>query len=161
VSPAVAPDTFGYTLTESWLAGVPVVVGPGGATAERVTEQGGGLVAQMETPECYLQVLKSLLRDASLLGRLRSETGRISAAGTFEWYREMYRDLVGGKRTSNLAVQTLDAEFEAGGAVDNTGQRSAPSRVLRYAWRMRSALAPAGSRRERIYLQVRRGLVHR
>ena len=42
--PSAGPETFSYTLSESWRAGVPALVPPIGALAERVTESGAGWV---------------------------------------------------------------------------------------------------------------------
>ena len=42
VFPTVWPETFGYTLSEAWMAGRPVLVPPGGALGERVLATGAG-----------------------------------------------------------------------------------------------------------------------
>jgi GT2 family glycosyltransferase/glycosyltransferase involved in cell wall biosynthesis len=42
VFPAVWPETFGYTLSEAWMAGRPVLVPSGGALGERVLATGAG-----------------------------------------------------------------------------------------------------------------------
>jgi hypothetical protein len=44
VYPSAGPETFSYTLSEAWSAGVPVLVPPIGALAERVTGSGAGYV---------------------------------------------------------------------------------------------------------------------
>jgi GT2 family glycosyltransferase/glycosyltransferase involved in cell wall biosynthesis len=44
VFPAVWPETFSYTLSESWLAGRPALVPPGGALQERVLSTGAGWI---------------------------------------------------------------------------------------------------------------------
>ena len=41
--PSAGPETFSYTLSEAWSAGVPVLVPPIGALAERVAGTGAGL----------------------------------------------------------------------------------------------------------------------
>jgi glycosyltransferase involved in cell wall biosynthesis len=40
--PTRVPESFSYSLSEAWDAGVPVLAGPGGAIAERVSAHGGG-----------------------------------------------------------------------------------------------------------------------
>jgi GT2 family glycosyltransferase/glycosyltransferase involved in cell wall biosynthesis len=40
--PSVCPETFSYTLSEAWRAGVPTLVPPIGALAERLGESGAG-----------------------------------------------------------------------------------------------------------------------
>ena len=42
--PSAGPETFSYTLTESWTAGRPVLVPPIGALPERVQGTGAGWV---------------------------------------------------------------------------------------------------------------------
>ena len=42
--PSAGPETFSYTLSESWRAGIPALVPPIGALAERVAESGAGWV---------------------------------------------------------------------------------------------------------------------
>ena len=42
--PSAGPETFSYTLSESWRAGIPALVPPIGALAERVTDSGAGWV---------------------------------------------------------------------------------------------------------------------
>ena len=42
--PSAGPETFSYTLSEAWSAGVPVLVPPIGALAERVENSGAGWV---------------------------------------------------------------------------------------------------------------------
>jgi GT2 family glycosyltransferase/glycosyltransferase involved in cell wall biosynthesis len=42
--PSECPETFSYTLSEAWRAGLPAIVPPIGALFERVTESGAGFV---------------------------------------------------------------------------------------------------------------------
>lgn len=42
--PSVGPETFSFTLSEAWAAGIPAIVPPIGALAERVAATGGGWV---------------------------------------------------------------------------------------------------------------------
>src|SRR5439155_17511335 len=42
--PSTGPETFSFTLSEAWAAGLPVVVPPIGALAERVAAGGGGWI---------------------------------------------------------------------------------------------------------------------
>jgi GT2 family glycosyltransferase/glycosyltransferase involved in cell wall biosynthesis len=44
VYPSAGPETFSYTLSEAWAAGIPAVVPPIGALAERMAATGGGWV---------------------------------------------------------------------------------------------------------------------
>jgi GT2 family glycosyltransferase/glycosyltransferase involved in cell wall biosynthesis len=42
--PSVGPETFSFTLSEAWAAGIPAIVPPIGALGERVAATGGGWV---------------------------------------------------------------------------------------------------------------------
>ena len=42
--PSAGPETFSYTLSEAWASGVPALVPPIGALAERVNDSGGGWI---------------------------------------------------------------------------------------------------------------------
>jgi len=47
VLPSIVPESFGLTLSECWLAGVPAVAFAHGALAERITHHGGGWLAPL------------------------------------------------------------------------------------------------------------------
>ena len=46
--PSAGPETFSYTLSEAWSAGIPPLVPPIGALAERVSSRGAGFVMSDE-----------------------------------------------------------------------------------------------------------------
>jgi glycosyltransferase involved in cell wall biosynthesis len=58
--PSAGPETFSFTLSEAWAAGMPVVVPPFGALAERVAGSGGG----------WLWTEAEWRDDASMLARI-------------------------------------------------------------------------------------------
>jgi GT2 family glycosyltransferase/glycosyltransferase involved in cell wall biosynthesis len=62
--PSMGPETFSYTLSEAWAAGMPVLVPPIGALAERVNESGAGFVmtdAEWRDDEALLARVRVLL----------------------------------------------------------------------------------------------------
>lgn len=63
--PSAGPETFSYTLTEAWVAGVPAVVPPIGALAERMLGSGAGVVL---TEEEWRDDAKMFARVMALLG---------------------------------------------------------------------------------------------
>jgi len=63
--PSAGPETFSYTLTEAWVAGVPAVVPPIGALAERMEASGAGVVL---TTEEWRDDTKMFARVMALLG---------------------------------------------------------------------------------------------
>ncbi len=74
--PSAGPETFSYTLSESWRAGVPVLVPPIGALAERVAASGAGWVL---TGDEWADESRMLERVVSLAGADTTEA-RASAA---------------------------------------------------------------------------------
>ena len=63
--PSAGPETFSYTLSESWLAGVPALVPPIGALAERVSRTGAGWVLGDDE---WMDESKMLARVVALTG---------------------------------------------------------------------------------------------
>ena len=62
VFPSAGPETFSYTLTESFAAGRPALVPPIGALGERVAGSGGGwLMTDWQDPQSILDQLVGLL----------------------------------------------------------------------------------------------------
>jgi glycosyltransferase involved in cell wall biosynthesis len=62
--PSAGPETFSYTLSEAWAAGVPALVPPIGALAERVGESGAGWVmsdAEWRDESRMLERIESLV----------------------------------------------------------------------------------------------------
>lgn len=54
---SIWPETFSYTLSESWNAGIPVLVGPLGAPADRVqTHQGGWVVDDLSSKSVFEKI---------------------------------------------------------------------------------------------------------
>jgi len=68
IYPSAGPETFSYTLSESWAAGVPVLVPPIGALAERVDGSGAGWVmteAQWRDEQLMLDRIAMLVNGAN------------------------------------------------------------------------------------------------
>ena len=65
VFPSAGPETFSYTLTESFAAGRPALVPPIGALGERVQASGGGwLMEDWQDDQAILEQLSRLLSSA-------------------------------------------------------------------------------------------------
>ena len=68
IYPSAGPETFSYTLSETWAAGVPVFVPPIGALAERVEGSGAGWVmseAEWRDERLMLDRIAALVDDAN------------------------------------------------------------------------------------------------
>ena len=66
------PESFSYTLSEVWAAGIPVIVPEEGALAERVSRHGGGWILPAHFPaEDAVRLLERLFAPASAAERAR------------------------------------------------------------------------------------------
>src|SRR5207253_2763423 len=81
IYPSAGPETFSYTLSEAWAAGVPVFVPPIGALAERVAGSGAGWVmteAQWRDEQAMLERIAALVDDTN---RAELDAARTRRAG--------------------------------------------------------------------------------
>jgi len=65
------PETFSRTLSEAWHAGIPALVSPFGAPAERVKETGAGWVLPRYTAQACFDLLRHIAEDPAELERVR------------------------------------------------------------------------------------------
>jgi len=62
------PETYGYTLTEAWMAGCPVICTNYGAIAQRVREKGAGWVLKDEAQaKDVMRILESVIKQPAML----------------------------------------------------------------------------------------------
>lgn len=69
---SICPETFCYTLSESWYYGVPVICMNIGALKERVDENGGGLIIPEDPKESYDTILE-FCQDNDKYNKLKGE----------------------------------------------------------------------------------------
>jgi predicted O-linked N-acetylglucosamine transferase (SPINDLY family)/GT2 family glycosyltransferase len=79
---SVAPEAYCYALDEALLCGIPVVVTPLGAPAERVAEYGCGWVLDRLDAESFLELLHRIVDDWDGYLALRSRIGELKIRGT-------------------------------------------------------------------------------
>lgn len=65
------PETFSYTLSETFIAGIPPIVTNLGALAERVEKNGAGWIVDFESPEEICSLLEQLESDRALIDEKR------------------------------------------------------------------------------------------
>lgn len=110
-------ETFCFTLSESWIAGVPAIVTPMGALPERATATGAGIVVN-DVGEA-LTKLKAFANDRTLLGPYRSAAGDFRHMRVDEnaaRHRQCYGDLIGSlesKLVESAISERDDALFAA------------------------------------------------
>ncbi len=113
--PSAGPETFSYTLTETWCAGRPALVPPIGALGERVGANGAGwLMTEQEWRDevAMLDRLEALVADPDAVARgaaraleVRHATRAQMMATTFERYDSA---IASGRRGPSPAVKALE-----------------------------------------------------
>ena len=148
------PETFSYVLSEAWLAGVPAIAGPLGAPAERIRRYGGGIVVGEYRTQAFVDTIRRLAGNQSLLMELKRNVGMIPKDADFARYRRLYNSLI-----ATLPQQTsLFAGVVMTGASEQT-EKYTPPPIVRTLWRLRARLFPLGTTREKWYLNIRRRLM--
>jgi hypothetical protein len=118
--PSAGPETFSYTLSESWLAGVPALVPPIGALAERVSRTGAGWVLGDDE---WMDESKMLARVVALTGPAGVAARRAAALKALD---------APHASTQSMADATLvryDAAISSGGRTDMPRQAFTNRRV--------------------------------
>ena len=101
---STGPETFGYTLSEAWAAGILAYVTDVGALGERMRREGGGRIAPTEDPVlmaediCTFLVSENYRKSLHNVQRLRLPTRETM----WQAYQRLY-DLLLGKACSRLA----------------------------------------------------------
>jgi len=113
--PSAGPETFSYTLTETWCAGRPALVPPIGALAERVGANGAGWVMserEWRDEAAMLDRVEALLADRQAVQRgveralaIRHTTRVEMLASTFAHYEEA---LAQGPHRPRAAIKPLE-----------------------------------------------------
>jgi GT2 family glycosyltransferase/glycosyltransferase involved in cell wall biosynthesis len=85
-------ETFCFTLSESWLAGIPAIVSNCGALPERAAQTGAALVVQDATEA--LEKLRGFLSNRAALSALTDRAGQVHHA-TLQENAEAHRNVFG------------------------------------------------------------------
>jgi len=162
-------ETFCFTLSESWLAGVPVVVSDLGALPERVAESGAGLVVQ--NAQEAASALRRLAADRRELQVLKDKTAlfrHMTRQENTDRHRAAYGRIYNIVTTAVGVGETTDAQrtlFDircrtllAGGALTETPRELYQRRWwYRYYQRVQPYLSPKWrALARRVYLKTRR-----
>ena len=110
---SICPETYCLTLDESWAGGVPVLVTPLGAPAERVSRSGAGWVVSRLDPEAVLSQLGAIADDWALYSKAAANLSRVTLR-TVESegasFYEMYRTI--GAVDRNISQSALFAYLQ-------------------------------------------------
>ena len=93
-------ETHCYVVSEAWAAGVPVLVGPLGAPAERVRNHGGGVIVPSLEPSEIIDAALKAARDRTGYATLASEASLSNVRTVAEMandYRNLYSELLARK----------------------------------------------------------------
>lgn len=140
------PETYCYTLSETWMAGVPVIVGPFGAPAERVAESGAGLVVPEYRAESFVAALRRLVNDQAHVAQLKQMAAAVSMPHDYGEYDELYRQHIHCPPSPSLL-------FSSPAEQDARSGRAPLSEVpvIAKLVAVRKRVFPVGSTRERMY----------
>jgi glycosyltransferase involved in cell wall biosynthesis/SAM-dependent methyltransferase len=143
------PETFSYTLSETWAAGVPVVVPPIGALMERVKSFGGGIVTANISTAAFIKVIRQLIANPKLLEVHRNAISEPAWRGSWHEYEQLYND-ISFNRLESVPFLMTNPEYRP----QAVSQTFPP--LIVSVLRARERLIPSGTLRERLYLGFRK-----
>ncbi|HYG75747.1 MAG TPA: glycosyltransferase family 4 protein [Planctomycetota bacterium] len=94
---SIAEETFSYTLSEAWLAGVPAIVPALGALKERVEKEGHGWIIEPHSAAAAKSHLQALLKTPARIDAMRERLktfSHTSCAENAAAYREIFSPLL-------------------------------------------------------------------
>jgi glycosyltransferase involved in cell wall biosynthesis len=151
---SIWPESFSYVVSEAWKAGVPVVVGPLGAPAERVGETGAGTVVPDYRVQSFAAVLRRLLVDQDQLNQLKLAAAAVSQRKDYHEYRDLYFKHVPSVTDATRSFSS-SVELVRNDMVDIT---QIPALVWLVGIRKR--IFPVGSVREQLYFWMHNRISH-
>lgn len=141
---SLAPETFSLTLSEAWLAGIPVVATPCGALKERIAESGAGRVISDTTSGALLDTLMSLQGKPEDLVVLKNLAARAHIPALFDEcraYGALYHKLVSpNKNAPMLELLSRSLVHSSSWQGGSLGRGLRPDRILERSlqWSMRN-----------------------
>lgn len=148
------PETYSYTLTETWMAGVPAIVGPLGAPAERVAATGAGLVMPDYRIDSFADALQSLAQNRALLSPLRNAAAScVPTHESFDAHQKIYSNLICEPPSPSQVF--LPGSALALEDVSSWLLNSKALPMLETLAAARLKVFPHGSRREQAYVALR------
>lgn len=142
---SIWPETFCYTVSESWMAGVPVMTGPIGAQAERVRTTGAGMALDDLKVKTFVQALRGLVKDRARLDAMKQAAAHVVPATDYSAYRERYLLSTGGVGAMTRLFSAVRRQPPA------AAQTLASVPLIEKLVSVRKRAFPVGSTRERLY----------
>ena len=103
--PSIWPETFSYTLSEAWQAGIPVIGSSLGAIGERIRETEGGWVVDVSKPQAMVDILRSIRHDPRDLQEKTERVARLRLPTLWQMgaaYSVLYRSLLAAKGAAQM-----------------------------------------------------------
>lgn len=151
---SIWPETFCYTVSESWMAGVPVMTGPIGAQAERVRATGAGMALDDFKVKTFVQALRGLVNDRERLEVMKQAAAHVVPATDYSAYRERYLLSTGGVSTMTRLFSGVRRQSPA------TAHAIAGVPLIAKLVGVRKRVIPVGSGRERLYFWLHNRVTH-
>jgi glycosyltransferase involved in cell wall biosynthesis len=123
---SICPETFSFTLSEAWLAGVPAIVPRLGALEERVSQTGLGWIIEPNSKSEGANLLRRLQQNRELIQEMHARMDKFTHTTLAEnaaAYREIYSPLLA--RAPLTAAEPLDLSAAARCYVDKRREREA------------------------------------
>lgn len=139
------PETFCYTVSEAWMAGVPVLTGPLGAQAERVRETGAGIALPDFNVKTFASALRDLAENHAQLDDLKRAAMLVTPPVEYGAYREEYAVASGGQHR----MTRLYTSVRRDPPMSVSAPMSIP--IVETLVRIRKRVFPVGSTREHLY----------
>ena len=105
---SIWPETFSYTLSECWDVGLPVMVGPLGAPADRVKQHGGGWVTGELNALSFWQTIGDLMSAPEECMRLAAEAKQIPMMTVEEMAALYQKDYLAAAAKKKLSLYRPD-----------------------------------------------------
>ena len=98
------PETFSYILSELWVAGIPAIVTPFGAPADRVRKTNGGIVLDDLSADTIVKTITDLAKSPKKYQTLVSNVSKIKIKNVKEMvndYKKLYNSYIKTKKNWN------------------------------------------------------------
>ncbi|MEJ5363472.1 MAG: glycosyltransferase [Desulfosoma sp.] len=110
-------ETYSHTLTEAWVAGIPVIGSALGAVAERIERTGGGWVVDVTDPQKTYEQVRQIIADTEgyrekldILSRMHFKTAGEMAVG-YRWVYDEAEARARGERRPIRAAAFIPRGF--------------------------------------------------
>jgi GT2 family glycosyltransferase/glycosyltransferase involved in cell wall biosynthesis/2-polyprenyl-3-methyl-5-hydroxy-6-metoxy-1,4-benzoquinol methylase len=152
---SIWPETYCYTVSESWMAGVPVMTGPLGAQAERARATGAGMALDDLKVKTFVQALRGLVTDRSRLDAMKVAAAHVVPATDYDTYRERYLRATGGVGSTTHLFSAVSGQQPQAGSPSLSGVPLIAKLVG-----VRKRIFPVGSGREKFYFWLHDRVTH-